>query len=215
MRTHQSSPVQRQRGAVLIVSLLFLVVLTILGITAMQGTTLEHRMAGNTRDYAVAMQAAEAALRDAHRDINPRPNEQGRNTPPMVYGNSVDGVCGNTPGATGNKGLCMAVDQVKAPSGDYILPPTLNLLTQPYVEYGEFTGADKLRGVVGGTNNAVLPIQPRYWVEALCNIAPRADESLGTGTGITCGFRRITARGYGINPNTQVTLQEVYRIAQF
>ena len=67
-------PTQRcQRGAVLIVSMLFLVILTILGITAMSGTTLEHRMAGNTRDHATRNEAAEAALRDAHRDVNRGP----------------------------------------------------------------------------------------------------------------------------------------------
>src|SRR5215210_6741499 len=104
MRAHRFAARPRQSGAVLIVSLLFLVILTILGITAMTGTTLEHRMAGNTRDYAIAMQAAEAALRDAHRDVNPKPAETGRNPQGTSYGNTVPGVCGNTPGPTGNKG---------------------------------------------------------------------------------------------------------------
>ena len=208
MRTRSFSPMRRrQSGAVLIVSLLFLVVLTILGITAMTGTTLEHRMAGNTRDHAVAMQAAEAALRDARRDVNPRPNEQGRNTPATSYGNGVPGTCS----AGGNKGLCLALPQIEGPAG-YILPPMLNLNTQPYVLYGDYTGAEKIRGVVAGTNNALLPNQPRYWVEALCGIEPPGET---VSAGVTCGFRRITARGYGINPNTQVTLQEIYRIAQF
>ena len=208
MRAHNFFPTRRrQNGAVLIVSLLFLVVLTILGITAMTGTTLEHRMAGNTRDYAVAMQAAEAALRDARRDVNPRPNETGRSIAPTLYGNGVAGTCG----AAANKGLCLALPQIEGPSG-YILPPTIDLNTQPYVLYGEYTNAEKLRGVVAGTNNALLPNQPRYWVESLCGIEPPG-ETLSTG--VTCGFRRITARGYGINPNTQVTLQEIYRIAQF
>src|SRR5436305_2096572 len=61
---------ERERGAVLIVALLFLVILTMLGVTAMTGTTMEQRMAGNSKDLAVAMQAAEAAMRDARRDIN-------------------------------------------------------------------------------------------------------------------------------------------------
>jgi type IV pilus assembly protein PilX len=208
MRTHDFSRTRRgQTGAVLIVSLLFLVILTILGITAMSGTTLEHRMAGNTRDYAVAMQAAEAALRDAHRDVNPRPNETGRNTPVTSYGNGVPGTCG----AAANKGLCLALPQIEGPSG-YILPAMIDLNTQPFVLYGEYTGAEKLRGVVAGANNALLPNQPRYWVESLCGIEPPGET---VGTGVTCGFRRITARGYGMNPNTQVTLQEIYRIAVF
>lgn len=59
------TPMQRQQGAVLIVSLLLLLIMTLLGVSAMQTTTLQERMAGNTRDRAVALQASEYALRDA------------------------------------------------------------------------------------------------------------------------------------------------------
>ena len=47
----------------LLVSLIFLVLLTLLAISAMQGTVLQERMAGNTRDRMQAMEAAETALR--------------------------------------------------------------------------------------------------------------------------------------------------------
>lgn len=60
----------RQDGAALIVSLLFLVMLTLIGVSAMTTTTLEEKMAGNARDYNVALQAGEAALKDAWVDIN-------------------------------------------------------------------------------------------------------------------------------------------------
>lgn len=43
--------------------LIFLVILTLLGTTALQGTLLEEKMAGNLRDETLAFQAAEAALR--------------------------------------------------------------------------------------------------------------------------------------------------------
>ncbi|EAR20900.1 pilus assembly PilX family protein [Nitrococcus mobilis] len=58
---HQRQP---QSGSVLIVSLLFLLVLTLIGITSMQGVSLEEKMAGNARGGTLAFQAAEAALRD-------------------------------------------------------------------------------------------------------------------------------------------------------
>jgi len=48
---------------VLVVSLFLLVVLTLLGLTAMQGTTTETRIASNREDRATAFGAAEAALR--------------------------------------------------------------------------------------------------------------------------------------------------------
>ena len=54
----------RQRGVVLAVSLILLLVLTLLGVTAMQSTVLQERMAGNAREISMAFQAAEAALRD-------------------------------------------------------------------------------------------------------------------------------------------------------
>lgn len=56
-------PVHQQRGVVLVTGLIFLVILTLLGTTALQGTVLEERMAGNLRDETLALQAAEAALR--------------------------------------------------------------------------------------------------------------------------------------------------------
>ena len=55
----------RQRGAVLVVALLMLLVMTVLGVTAMQMSRMEERMAGNSRDINLAFQGAEAGLRDA------------------------------------------------------------------------------------------------------------------------------------------------------
>jgi len=49
---------------VLVVSLFLLVVLTLLGVTSMQGTTMETRIAINREDRATAFMAAEAALRE-------------------------------------------------------------------------------------------------------------------------------------------------------
>ena len=52
-----------QSGAVLIVSLIMLLLLTLIGITGSQVTSLEEKMAGNSKDYNLAFQAAESALR--------------------------------------------------------------------------------------------------------------------------------------------------------
>jgi type IV pilus assembly protein PilX len=58
-----------QRGAVLIVALVLLLVLTILGTAGIQDTTMEERMAGNFRDHSAAMQAAETALRTGEMEL--------------------------------------------------------------------------------------------------------------------------------------------------
>lgn len=56
--------IHAQRGAVLVVSLIFLLVMTLIGVVSMQNTTLEERMARNVYDGERAFQAAEAALRE-------------------------------------------------------------------------------------------------------------------------------------------------------
>lgn len=53
----------RQGGAVLIVGLIILVVLTLLGVQALRGNLAQERMAFNVRERNAAFQAAEAALR--------------------------------------------------------------------------------------------------------------------------------------------------------
>ena len=53
---------QRQQGAVLIVSLILLVILTMLGISAMESTKLETKMAVNIDEVNRALQNAEVGL---------------------------------------------------------------------------------------------------------------------------------------------------------
>src|SRR5262245_31083920 len=55
---------QKQRGAVLVVGLIFLAMLTIMGVAAFSVATQEEKMAGNARDKLRAFEAAEASLRD-------------------------------------------------------------------------------------------------------------------------------------------------------
>lgn len=62
-------PVRRLRGAVLVVGLIFLALLSLIGVTAYSVATQEERMAGNTRDRLRAFEAAEAALRACERYI--------------------------------------------------------------------------------------------------------------------------------------------------
>lgn len=61
--------VSRERGAALVIALLMLLVMTVLGIAAMNVTRLEERMAGNSRDINLAFQGAEAGLRDSEERI--------------------------------------------------------------------------------------------------------------------------------------------------
>lgn len=56
---------RQQSGAVLILSLAVLLLLSLVGLSGASSTTLEERMAGNFRDQRVAFEAAEAALGSA------------------------------------------------------------------------------------------------------------------------------------------------------
>jgi type IV pilus assembly protein PilX len=65
MRNRQTTkPGNRQDGVALFISLVLLLVLTIIGVSAVQSTSLEVRMARNDQDSLLAFQAAESALRD-------------------------------------------------------------------------------------------------------------------------------------------------------
>lgn len=53
----------RQRGSALAIALIFLLLMTLLGVSAMRGSNMQERMAGNLRDRNMAFQSAEAGLR--------------------------------------------------------------------------------------------------------------------------------------------------------
>lgn len=60
----------KQQGAVLIVGLIMMLLLTIIGLAAVRGTDLQERMAGNMRDRNLAFQSAEAALRIGEEELD-------------------------------------------------------------------------------------------------------------------------------------------------
>lgn len=60
-----STACHRQRGTALIMSLVILMILTILGITAMGTASLEEKMSGNTQEGTRAFEAAESGLNQA------------------------------------------------------------------------------------------------------------------------------------------------------
>ncbi|XSG85098.1 MAG: pilus assembly PilX family protein [Methylohalobius sp. ZOD2] len=84
-----------QRGAALVISLLMLLVMTVIGVAAMQTNLLEEKMAGNFRDMNLAFQSAEAALRDAETDITPPSRFSGLTG---FTSNCTDGMCDATGG---------------------------------------------------------------------------------------------------------------------
>ena len=160
-------------------------------------------MAGHTRDSSLAFHAAEAALRDARRDLNGIAigGFAAKRAPAIVSGD----LAGFGDGSNQNNGSCSAKGLCRPypyEAGDGI-QPKLNdssLKVSPSVPYGFYTGAPALLGVSN---------PPRYFIEILC-YQSKVESLFGGTPKPFCNYYRITARGYGGNPNTQVTVQEIF-----
>lgn len=177
-----------ETGAALIVGLIFLVVLTMIGITAAKMAGLEERMSGNMRDRALAMQAAEMALRYAERDVL----HSGRISVPNgltpfnadcgVASPALDdfGLCWNGPGGYGNADPPWYKAMMDIPGA--------------HVVYGN---APYLAAV---PDILLVSQQPRYLIEVIDN----------TEGGPPNYYYRITVRAQGVYARTTVWLQEVF-----
>ncbi len=65
MNNTQLNRHKKQTGSVLIISLVLLLIMTLLGISSIQMTTLDEKMAANFQDKQKSLQAAESAIRYA------------------------------------------------------------------------------------------------------------------------------------------------------
>lgn len=67
--------IKPQRGATLLVSIIFLLIMTVLALSSIRGVSLQEQMASNLYDRGLAFQAAETALQTAQNIIlaNPEP----------------------------------------------------------------------------------------------------------------------------------------------
>jgi len=136
-------PGSRQRGAVLVVALMFLTVLTLIATIAVRTGMSEERMARATRDYNVAFQAAEAALRDAKADLT------GYGTRDPVIIANVDFV------ANCVNGLCLMAAPGTTPVWE------IDANWNNAVAYAQYTGVLPLPATGPGAVSA----PPRYLIE--------------------------------------------------
>ena len=173
-----------QNGAALLTGLIFLVVLTLLTLSAIKSTSLEERMAGNARDQDVAFQAAEAAIRDGM--IYLATNNLSSNLTSFVAGCAA-GLCLNN--------TTTPVWTTITNNNDWTSSKTLTYSGTPL----------KLDG------STTLPNQPRYIIELLPASVPPPGFSMVTGKGINSGATvtpfRVTARGWGLTTQAQATVQ--------
>ena len=211
----------RQRGISLIVVLIFLVAITGLTLWSARYSMLGEGMARNQMDRETARQAAESALRDAERDImNITPTllanascTRSRSRPPIPSDFTTD--C--------SQGLCIK------PEADYMATnwstasKTNKAVAEPWwptekggvwnnaakpgrtpvttsncdfkggVPLGTYTGIPAIRGVAA---------QPEYVIERFNKVSGLLKKPTEV--------YRITARGFGFSPRTEVVLQTIF-----
>ncbi len=171
-----------QSGAVLAISLVMLVVLTLLGVTAMQSTTMEERMAGNLRDRNLAFQASEGALVLAESwlsNLSNLPTDKSDGSAGIWTYNAMDTDTGNgvawwqesgadaswwaTNGGDGTTVIAMGSSLASQPS--YIIEK-FPLAAGPSMRSGSALQSQNLLRVtargVGGSESAVVVLQTMY-----------------------------------------------------
>lgn len=207
---NKASPgLRAQSGVSLIVVLLILVVVSILGVSGIQISMMGERSARNERDSQIAWQSAEAALIDAEFDIEglPATSAARRNTI-FALGKTdiakfiVD--CGNSGEM---RGLCAL-----NPAGTTDKPIKPVWLTVDFTSTGNdaattalgtFTGRSFPSG--GAGTQPAKP--PRYVIEAI----PDPEQSRTAKPTDVKYIYRVTAMGFGPNPETQSVMQMLYR----
>ncbi len=177
------TPISKQTGAALFTGLIFLVVLTLISLSAIKATSLEERMSGNVRDQDVAFEAAEAGMRDALKYI------------------AATGLSPASAFAAGcSAGLCL---------NDPATPVWTTLTNNNQWQSAKTKAYTGTPLTFDGTTQ--IPTQPRYIIELVPNTIPPMGSSASTGKGNTSGAQlipfRITARGWGMTGQTQATVQ--------
>jgi type IV pilus assembly protein PilX len=227
----------RQGGFSLIVSLMMLIVIIILGISGSQMAITEERGSRSDRDRQIAFQAAEAALKDAEYEIYGATGNLCTLPNQVNHGNMRPGTntCFNEVSRIGfeygcssppNEGLCLTQTVTScnlATAGScpaYLDPTVVDFLgdakgtgTNHTVVYGKFTG----RVYASQQTSAALAKQPisvyppRYIIERVpknTSFTSSTTSDSDTTNGATYMFR-VTAMGFGANPNSQVVLQSI------
>jgi len=184
---------KQQNGFVIIMALVILLILSILGISSMSSSTMQERMAANTRDHHIAFQAAEVALRAAEREI-----EAGLDPPSgTTAGNAnsfsttcVNGLC-NCYISTVN---CMS----NTANSNYWNDATVNA----------WNISTRHRTYSGLLNE--VDANPIYIIEFLTYLQGAAGTTSVGGPGDPEMYR-VTALGFGRSSNSRVMLQTTYK----
>lgn len=174
-------PRNRQQGVALIMALAFLVILTIIGVTALSTTSLQEKMAGNVQDKNTAFQAAESALREAESVVEAWPSK-----PDFTL--NVNGLY--TPQPAGTDPWWVNMDWTDTAK---VLPYSSTIAEVSQMPAYIIEDLGSLAGSTAGTGSLVT------------GFAPPAATSGGA------SMYRITAHGVGRTDSAVAEVQSVYR----
>lgn len=214
-RLSTTRPGRRTRGVSLVLVLVFITIISAVGAFAVRRAVFGEGLARNMLDVEVARQAAEAALRDAERDLRSPDAGTIQGTPVCTrttderpiktgYGSFNDtcprGQCRFevTYYTTSNFGAGTNPEPWWPSTGSYTTlwnnsaaskPPGGSCTFTGGVPLGTFTGAPAMRGVSR---------QPEYLIEYFKR-------------GQNLRYYRVTARGWGLDPSSEIVLQTYFR----
>lgn len=190
--------------------MLFLIVLTVMVVSLMRTSILEEKMIANSRDWNVAFQAAESALRDAEREIKDGIRVVGQTG--FLAG------CSTTAGPRG-AGLCLPNLCTDTSSSGDCLPIWIDL-DKKQGDTGWRNGASAGKSVAygagisgykaAGTSLTGVAAQPRYIIEVL-TVPDASSLKPPPGQPAQKYVYRATAVGFGASTSTRVMLQGTYR----
>lgn len=198
---------QRQGGAVLFVALIFLVLLTLLALTASSTSILQERMTGGMRNRQLALMGSETAVRGGEAFLGTLSNQMtGSNSLPPCEGSSTQCVYQVKRGLLDGK-----VQAFRTAHGD----------TDSSSD-GARSFTATLSGLTGDLQTASLATQPRFMVEELgLDVPPSSGRTAGAvysqlGKGSSANrFYRITGRSNGGSAATARAAESVYSAADF
>ncbi|MDM3871259.1 pilus assembly protein [Porticoccus sp. W117] len=198
MKSRQIKLPKKQQGAALVVCLIVLLVMTIIGVTSVSNSTIQQRMAFNLRQQQLAENAAEAALRAAEDQLEAQ----------IVSLGSI---------ANFDNGAGRYISRRDNELQIALAEHDLTDLTDP----ASWTAANSVE-VTDLSEDAVGTNNPRYIIEYIGRADPpnigRASQisSLSGNPPEYIHFAfRITAIGWGVDPNAYAVLQSTFRSQDF
>ena len=175
-----------QQGSVLIISLVFLLIMTITGLITINSSSLEVKVSGNSRDQKMAFQVGEAAL--------------------LMAENYIDSATFNMTKFTSscNKGLCFSGtdrDNVFNCNADAV---------SPWEEAGLWSDNLRVKAVTVKLKDKEM--NAWYIIEFRCYVSLHDDGQVPNfgNSRLWSEYYRITARANGDLGNSKVMLQSTY-----